>query len=67
MPIQMEEFSSREATEHLRLTAQVTLHVLDRRDRVQHRELLPQRFHGLKRGMQLLSVKSTSGDSAQAR
>ena len=57
VPIQIEEFPPREAPEHLRLAAQVTLHILDRGDRVQHREMLAQRFHGLKRGMQLLGCE----------
>src|SRR6516164_1389059 len=67
MPIQIEELPAREAPEPLWLAVQMTLHVLDRRAGVQHRELFPQRFHRLKRGVQLLGVKSTSGDSAQAR
>jgi hypothetical protein len=57
MPIQIEELPPREAPEPLWLAAQMTLHVLNRRDRVQHRELLPQRFHSLKRGMQPLGCE----------
>ena len=52
VPIQIEEFPPRET--HLWLAAQVTLHVFDRRNRVQLREMPARHFYGLKRRMQLL-------------
>src|SRR6516165_7897906 len=57
MPIQIEELPAREAPEPLWLAVQMTLHVFDRRARVQHRELFPQRLHRLKRGVQLLGCE----------
>jgi hypothetical protein len=54
MPIQIEILPSREASELFGLAAQVTLHILDRRDRVQYREIFAQRFYRLEGGVQLL-------------
>ena len=66
VPIQIKGLPPRETPERLRLATQVTLHVFDRRDRVQHGKLPAQRFDRLEGGVQLLGCESTSGDPEHA-
>lgn len=66
IPIQVEKLPPAEALEAFRFAAQMTLHILDRGYWVQHRKVINS-FTASKAACSSSGVKSTSGESAQAR